>query len=118
MENVDNMPANFCTICQEIIDTSQSFSVEQEMYFHQAECDPSAKKRKAAKKLQADELEAINPLATDEDYIREVNAVCGQEVKLKKWQLEAVKLIIKKYTMERKESFILADEMGLGKYVY
>ena len=63
------------------------------------------------------EEEPMNALATDEDYIREVNVVCGQEVKLKSWQLVAVKHIINKYSLDNLHSFVLADEMGLGRYL-
>lgn len=91
----------------------EGLSAQQEMFFHTADCDPTAKKRKA-EKMRPVEIEVLNPLASDEDFIREVNVVCGRDVTLKCWQLHAVKHIINKFTEEGLQSFVLADEMGLG----
>ena len=111
-------PENFCDKCNSLVDMSGTLSIRQVMFYHETDCDPVAKKRKAAKKLQPVEPEVLNPLTTDDDYIREVNEVCGKEVNLKSWQLSAVKRITDKYSIGGLQSFVLADEMGLGRFYF
>ena len=82
MENLLNKPANFCPKCQELVELS-GLSVRQVMYFHEADCNPEAKKRKASKKMKHTEPELLNDLNTKADFVPEVNAVCGQEIQLK-----------------------------------
>ena len=81
MEKTVNRPENYCVKCGQEVVLSGSLSVEQQLFFHEAECDPLQAKKKATRALkETTGTEAVSDLVTDEDFAREVNEVWERSV--------------------------------------